>query len=232
VRWQEAREQGLTGLEIEGSVGMTQAPSRSYYESNWLSKRWRSNLAKMIRALLPENWDTLELLDVGVGDGYTLRLVKPTGEVSGIDFDEGILKEARNRGIRATYGSAYEIPTADASFDAVMCVEVLEHLDRPEAGLKEVTRVLRPGGYLIATTPVPSFRWRLIWWFWTKMGPGKRWNAIPHVSELHLGNKSSEDGGLTAMLRESGFEVLATERCNFGMVAGVVARKHKVARLG
>ncbi len=197
----------------------------SYYESNRFSKRWRSNLVKMIRELLPEGWEKLELLDVGVGDGYTVRLVKPTGKVSGIDSDSEVVEEAKRRGIFAQYGSAYQVPMPDASFDIVTCVEVLEHLDRPEASLKEIVRILRPGGYLMATTPVPSLKWKLLWWFWTKFGPGKRWNKIPHVSDLHMGEHSAEDGGLVAMLNGLGFQVVRSGSCNYGMVAGVLAQK-------
>lgn len=48
------------------------------------------------------------------------------------------------------------IPAPDASFDAVMCVEVLEHLPDPLAGLRELSRITRPGGYLIVTAPFCS----------------------------------------------------------------------------
>ncbi len=48
------------------------------------------------------------------------------------------------------------IPVEDASFDAVMCTEVLEHVPDPVAALKELTRVLRPGGYLLITAPFAS----------------------------------------------------------------------------
>jgi len=200
-------------------------PDNSYYESNRLSKRWRRNLAKMIRELLPHGWEELDFLDVGVGDGYTVRLVKPSGEVSGIDFDNEVIEEAKRRGILAQYGSAYEIPMPDASYDIILCAEVLEHLDRPEASLKEIARVLRPGGLLVATTPVPSLKWRLLWWVWTRLGPGKRWSKIPHVSDLHIGEHSAEDGGLEAMLKALGFKIVRTGDCNYWMVAGLLASK-------
>jgi SAM-dependent methyltransferase len=49
-----------------------------------------------------------------------------------------------------------DIPEPDASFDAVLCVEVLEHLPDPIRALRELTRLLRPGGVLIATAPFCS----------------------------------------------------------------------------
>jgi ubiquinone/menaquinone biosynthesis C-methylase UbiE len=48
------------------------------------------------------------------------------------------------------------IPVPDGSFDAVMCTEVLEHVPDPVAALKELNRVLRPGGYLLITAPFVS----------------------------------------------------------------------------
>lgn len=48
------------------------------------------------------------------------------------------------------------IPVADASFDAAMCIEVFEHLPDPLAALQELSRIVRPGGYLILTAPFCS----------------------------------------------------------------------------
>lgn len=204
-----------------------QKPTASYYESNPFSKRWRSGLAKMVRQLMPAGWENLSLLDVGVGDGFTIRLVKPSGEVTGLDLDPVELTAAKEREVTTKEGSVYDIPFPDCSFDIATCFEVLEHLDSPVRALREVDRVLRSQGYLVVSTPVPNLRWRAVWWLWTKLGPGKKWKMIPHVTELHLGEKSSKDGGLLAMLRELDFEVLGTSKCNFGMVAGLIARKRR-----
>ncbi len=199
--------------------------SPSYYESNLFSRKWRSNLAAMVKELLPDHWELFELLDVGVGDGYTIRLVKPVGPVTGIDFEPEAVAGATSRGVNASLGSAYRIPHASESFDIVTCLEVLEHLEDPSRSLNEIFRVLRPDGFLVATTPVPNIRWRILWWLWTKLGPGKKWKNIPHVSDLHIGDKASDEGGLVEMLERVGFVTLRTSSCNYGMVAGLLARK-------
>ena len=51
-------------------------------------------------------------------------------------------------------GSATDIPLGDASFDTVVCTEVLEHVPDPLRALREMYRVLKPGGYLILSTPM------------------------------------------------------------------------------
>ena len=198
---------------------------RSYYESNRFSGRWRTNLAGMVKKLLPDGWEGMALLDIGVGDGYTIRLVKPEGRVTGIDFDTAEVAAARARGIEAREGSAYHLPFGDETFELVTSFEVIEHLESPTTALKEMERILRKGGYLVLSTPVPSLRWKLVWWFWTKLGPGKRWEKIPHVNELRLGRKGDGELGLVEMLSGLDLHVLRTAKCNYGMVAGLVARK-------
>ena len=48
------------------------------------------------------------------------------------------------------------IPEADGAFDAIMCIEVLEHVAAPVAALREISRLLRSGGYLVVTAPFAS----------------------------------------------------------------------------
>ena len=179
----------------------------------------------MVVRLLPEGWKEAKLLDVGSGDGYTIRLVKPEGAVLGIDTDPEMAAPARERGVDFREGSAYAIPFPDESFDLITMVEVVEHLDRPVDALTEVGRVLKGGGVAVITTPVPRTSWRIIWWFWTKLGPGKRWETTPHVSDLHMWQGKGASDGLATILQRLGFEIEETSTCNMGYVAGVRARK-------
>ena len=200
-------------------------PAFSYYESNFISRWWRSGLSRMVGGLLPQDWGEAKLLDVGSGDGYTIRLVKPSGDVVGIDTDPSMAAPARERGIDFREGSAYGLPFPDSSFDLATMVEVVEHLERPVDALTEVRRVLRDGGYVVITTPVPKASWRMIWWAWSKLGPGKRWENTPHVSDLHMWGKKGAPEGLATILQRLGFAVEKTATCNLGYVAGVRAKK-------
>lgn len=86
------------------------------------------------------------VLDLGCGKGrFARRLAEGGAEVVGIDLSAAMLAEAED-GFGRVRGSARRLPFAAATFDAVIAVEVFEHLAAIDAVLNEVRRVLRPGG--------------------------------------------------------------------------------------
>jgi len=108
--------------------------------------------------LLPELRPDMRLLDVGCGPGsITLGLAErlPDGEVVGIDMSQETLSQARQdaeargvKNVRYEYANLYELPYADASFDVAYAHQVFQHLtDRP-AALREMLRVVKPGGLI------------------------------------------------------------------------------------
>lgn len=93
------------------------------------------------------------LLDVGCGDGYlTTRFAKTACFVVGIDPDARMLGAARRLhakpNIKFDEGTAEKLPYPNVTFDRVVAVSVVEHFHDPAAGLKEMARVLKPGGIL------------------------------------------------------------------------------------
>lgn len=92
-----------------------------------------------------------KVLDVGCGDGYgTFKLHKLGHAVIGIDIsDEMIVKaKASAENIPFLTADVSTIPMEDASFDAVMSINVLEWVEVPERALRELKRVLKPNGLL------------------------------------------------------------------------------------
>ena len=108
-------------------------------------------LSEVIQAAGPQ-----DLLDIGTGTGRMLEILGPrVSHALGIDQSREMLAIARVNLERAglpntivRLGDMYQLPLADASFDAVVIHQVLHYADRPEAAIAEAARVLRPNGLL------------------------------------------------------------------------------------
>lgn len=94
------------------------------------------------------------VLDIGCGLGEFLAVYP--GEGYGIDINPYCVQWCQARGYRCLEGTIDQIPFPDAFFDGVLLSHVLEHLDRPEDALREVRRVLRPGGVLCVAVPLEA----------------------------------------------------------------------------
>ena len=102
------------------------------------------------------------LLDVGCGDGALSGVLNSAlgMQVTGVDTSEKGLALAREmfarRGLAGEFKlvNGYETGFKDGSFDVVVCSDVVEHVDDPGAMLREIHRVLVPGGRLVITTPI------------------------------------------------------------------------------
>jgi SAM-dependent methyltransferase len=100
------------------------------------------------------------ILDLGCGDGYfTLRMLKRGYTMVSADLDPKQVERLRDAARRdrlpafALRSDAATLPFATASFDAVVCREVLEHVADPAPVLAEIRRVLKPGRALCVTVP-------------------------------------------------------------------------------
>jgi SAM-dependent methyltransferase len=94
------------------------------------------------------------VLDLGCRSGAFTRHFLEGNEVVGLDVDRAALAKAAELGIETVVGDVEEpLPFAEASFDAVVAGELLEHLRFPEALVGEVRRVLRPGGTFVGSVP-------------------------------------------------------------------------------
>lgn len=102
------------------------------------------------------------ILDVGCGTGANLLMLSQYGDAEGVDVSEDALAFCRERGLeKVKLGAGEELPYDDGTFDLVTALDVVEHMDDDLAGLREMRRVLRPGGRVLLFVPTFMFLWGL-----------------------------------------------------------------------
>ena len=117
------------------------------------------------------------LLDVGCGTGaHTAILLEQGWDAVGVDISEDQLRLARERGVEAVQADAAALPFDDATFDAVVSMWTHTDVEDFTALLREVARVLRPGGRFVYVGAHPCF-----------VGPHSRFVPAEGVPELHPG---------------------------------------------
>lgn len=100
------------------------------------------------------------LLDAGCGSGRTLDELADYGRVSGVDLSPVAVEAAHRRGHPDVRRGAVEaLPFADAAFDVVTCLDVIEHTPDDRASLAELLRVTAPGGVALVTVPAYQALW-------------------------------------------------------------------------
>ena len=119
--------------------------------------------------------DEGKMLDVGCGEGRHIFGVMqdyPMMKCIGLDMDDESLEKAEEgyeyfesiskAGAEFLKGSAYSLPFPNDTFDLVVCSEVLEHLHEYDDAVKEIFRVLKPGGKFYASVPA-SWPEKICW---------------------------------------------------------------------
>ena len=128
---------------------------RSFYVDE---REVEAALSEIIAAAGPQ-----DLLDIGTGTGRMIEVLGPSAvHALGIDQSREMLAVARVNLERAglansivRLGDMYQMPLADASFDAIVIHQVLHYADRPAAAIAEAARVLRPNGILLVIDFAP-----------------------------------------------------------------------------
>jgi SAM-dependent methyltransferase len=105
-----------------------------------------------VQSLLPPSGLRLE-----VAPGLRPRL--PIEATQFVDISAPALKLLSERGGRVTLGEVTALPFPEATFDLVCALDIIEHVDDDETALQELSRVARPGGMLLISTPLHPSRW-------------------------------------------------------------------------
>lgn len=113
---------------------------------------------ELITSFKKENSKTIELLDVGCGQGHITTKIKshfPSMNISGMDVSLKAISYANDNynGIDFIVGNAYDTPYSNDFFDIVICNNTWEHLTDPAKLAQNIHRILKPGGIFIISTP-------------------------------------------------------------------------------
>jgi SAM-dependent methyltransferase len=133
-------------------VSSYESLERDPYASAFTYSRMR--LEQALAEHLPGTGDGLRALDVGCGTGHHMLALAARGfDVAGVDGSREMLDAARLASPKAELHQAdlAAVPFADASFDLILCIEVLRYLADPQPCVGEMARVLRPGGVCLVT---------------------------------------------------------------------------------
>lgn len=132
-------------------------------QSHWWYTGRRKILADFVEKICRQVTDRRpRILDVGCGTGANLLMLSEYGDAEGVDISEDALAFCRERGLeKVRLGAAEDLPYEDGTFDLVTAFDVVEHIDDDLAGLREMRRVLRPGGRVLLFVPTFMFLWGL-----------------------------------------------------------------------
>ena len=163
-----------------------------------------------INALSGKSPDATSLLDVGCSSGAFLATAVKLGfTAEGVEPAERAAATAQASGLKVHRGLLHEAAYASASFDAVSLLEVIEHLKEPLPLLKEIHRILKPGGiFLIGTGNAAS---------WSARSFGAHWDYFSiarHGGHISFFNPKS----LEKLAAQAGFSValVKTRSVRFG----------------
>jgi SAM-dependent methyltransferase len=164
--------------------------------------------------------DGLDVLEVGCGDGaWSVHAARAGARVTGLDRSGAALEAARRRAgdagvaLAACRGDAGSLPFPAASFDLVLAITVLCFVDDPAGAVREMARVLRPGGRLVLGE---LGSWSL-WGAWRRL---RGWAGSPRWRKAHL----QSPAGLRSLARQAGLRPGAMRGAAFHPPLGAVAR--------
>jgi phosphatidylethanolamine/phosphatidyl-N-methylethanolamine N-methyltransferase len=151
-----------------------------------------------------------KVLEIGVGPGSTLEFYPPRTDFVGIDISGPMIAEARKKAANLNSGSRFHLEVMDATtldfpdntFDVVMAAYVITTVQDPHRVCREIHRVVKPGGQIIAVNH-------------TRSQNGSLWGRVEDVMApvfVHLGFTTDLD--VIKVMKETGISVHQTVRCN------------------
>ncbi len=174
-------------------------------DAHWWFAGRRAIVCDAVRRALNGASRRPRILDLGCGTGRNLQALRELGAPVGLDIEALALRYSRERGMqRLVQARAEALPLRDESFDGVLALDLLEHLEDDVAGAREMFRVLRPQGLLIVS--VPAYQW--LW------GPQ---DDVSHHCRRYT------PGALVDSLRAAGFRIVRLTHVNLLLLPLILA---------
>ncbi len=132
------------------------------FEKHYWWHKGKLDLLKSLHENYVEKRQDLEILEIGCGTGEVLKLLDKWGNVTGVDFSQEAVDACRKRGFKNLIcGDVNEIDFKgkENSFDLVVCLDVLEHIQDDVKTMKITYKLLKPGGIFIVAVPAYKFLW-------------------------------------------------------------------------
>lgn len=216
----------MTGRQKRAVKLHSRVPVDWYVRSikeNIFQRFWHKRRFSEVSRLIEKAGDVI--LDIGSSDGTFTKIIldkSRADKVIGIDILKNCVSFARrrfseNKKLSFRVADAHRLPFKSKSFDAVFCLETLEHVEEPDKVVSEMSRVLKNNGYVVVLVPSENFLFKhIVWPLWV-MGRGKIWKGT------HLHDYSADE--ILVKLRVGGFTIEENHKFILGMLQAVKARK-------
>ncbi len=201
-------------------------PAGWYHESlkkDFFQRIWHKTRFSQIKKV-SEN--AKNVLDVGCADGIFSKVVLDSTQAEsliGIDIIKTSIDWAkkhwkRNTRMKFEVGDAHKLNFKANTFDAIYCLEALEHVADPVVVLGQFKRIMKKGGFGIFLVPSDNNLFKIVWWLWLTFYPrGWVWK------DTHI--QTYRGDYLTKACRKTGFKIELDKKFNLGMLHLVKVRK-------
>lgn len=190
---------------------------------NLLQRFWHTTRFKEIGRLITPSGG--RILDIGCADGTFTKVILEKSLARKIIAIDALASSiayatrrfARSKKLSFRVADAHNLPFKDKEFDAIFCLETMEHVEDPKKVISEIHRVLKDGGHAIVLVPSENWLFRFIVWPLWKLWRGRIWK------DTHLHRFSADR--LVHLMEKDGFKITKNHKFLLGMLQVIKAIK-------